>query len=107
MFAGKSTELLRRVKRYQISGKKCLTVKYQADVRYSATHISTHDQQMIAAESCFRLEELESSDAESSWINYDVIGIDEGQFFEDIVEFSEKAANMNKVIIISALNSDY
>lgn len=31
MFAGKSTELLRRVKRLQISGKKCLNIKFQAD----------------------------------------------------------------------------
>ena len=35
MFAGKSTELLRRVNRLEISGKKCLSVKYAADDRYS------------------------------------------------------------------------
>jgi predicted AAA+ superfamily ATPase len=44
MFAGKSTELLRRVKRLEISGKKCLSIKYAADTRYSADSISTHDQ---------------------------------------------------------------
>ena len=43
MFAGKSTELLRRVKRLEISGKKCLSIKYSADDRYSAECISTHD----------------------------------------------------------------
>jgi len=43
MFAGKSTELVRRVKRFEISGKKCLTIKYQSDSRYSSNHISTHD----------------------------------------------------------------
>jgi len=35
MFAGKSTELLRRVNRLEISGKKCLSVKFAADNRYS------------------------------------------------------------------------
>ena len=43
MFAGKSTELLRRVNRLEISGKKCLSVKFSADTRYSNTCISTHD----------------------------------------------------------------
>lgn len=31
MFAGKSTELLRRMQRHEISGKKCLYVKYTGD----------------------------------------------------------------------------
>jgi len=43
MFAGKSTELLRRVNRLEISGKTCLSVKYAADTRYSNECISTHD----------------------------------------------------------------
>ena len=38
-----------------------------------------------------------------TWRGYDVIGIDEGQFFADIVEFSEMAANNGKVVIISSL----
>ena len=43
MFAGKTTELLRRVKRYKMAGKKTLAIKYLADDRYSKTHIWTHD----------------------------------------------------------------
>jgi thymidine kinase len=43
MFAGKSTELLRRVKRHEIAGKKCLNIKYIEDARYSEDCISTHD----------------------------------------------------------------
>ena len=43
MFAGKSTELLRRVKRHQISGKRCLNIKYIMDDRYSNDCIATHD----------------------------------------------------------------
>jgi thymidine kinase len=31
MFAGKSTELIRKVKRHEISGKRCLYVKYLQD----------------------------------------------------------------------------
>ena len=43
MFAGKSTELLRRVQRHAISGKRCLYVKFAADTRYDAASIATHD----------------------------------------------------------------
>jgi len=43
MFAGKSTELMRRVKRHEISGKKCLTIKYSGDNRYSEECIASHD----------------------------------------------------------------
>ena len=43
MFAGKSTELLRRVKRHSIAGRKCLIIKYIGDDRYSDDCVSTHD----------------------------------------------------------------
>ena len=43
MFAGKSTELLRRVNKQEISGKKVLVIKYASDKRYSETMMSTHD----------------------------------------------------------------
>jgi thymidine kinase len=35
MFAGKSTELLRRIKRYRVASKKCMVVRYANDNRYS------------------------------------------------------------------------
>jgi thymidine kinase len=44
MFAGKTTELLRRVQRHAISGKSCLYIKYAADTRYDISCIATHDQ---------------------------------------------------------------
>jgi thymidine kinase len=40
---GKSTELLRRIRRYTIAKRRCLVVKYKADTRYSETEFSTHD----------------------------------------------------------------
>ena len=43
MFSGKSTELLRRLKRYEIAGHNILRVKFAEDCRYSVDSISTHD----------------------------------------------------------------
>ncbi len=45
MFSSKSTELLRRLKRYEIAGHNILRVKYAEDCRYSVDSISTHDRQ--------------------------------------------------------------
>jgi len=43
MFAGKSTELMRRMKRHEVAGNKCLRIKYSEDTRYSNDSIATHD----------------------------------------------------------------
>ena len=39
--------------------------------------------------------------------NYDVVGIDEGQFFEDIIEFCEEAANSGKIVVVAALDGTF
>ena len=43
MFAGKSTEMLRRLTRLEIAGKKCLAIKFSNDNRYSSDCITTHN----------------------------------------------------------------
>jgi thymidine kinase len=46
-------------------------------------------------------------DIGSLYLQYDVIGIDEGQFFADVVSWSDQAANDGKVVIISALDGTF
>jgi thymidine kinase len=44
MFSGKSSELHRVVRRYQIANKRCLVANYAADNRYSEEQVTaTHD----------------------------------------------------------------
>lgn len=38
---------------------------------------------------------------------YDVIGIDEGQFFGEIVDFCEAMANKNKIVVVAALDGTF
>ena len=40
-------------------------------------------------------------------MKYDVVGIDEGQFFEDIVDFSQDLANSGTIVIVAALDSTF
>ena len=37
------TELLRRVKRYQVAAYNCIVIKYENDNRYDKDGIATHD----------------------------------------------------------------
>jgi thymidine kinase len=80
MFSGKTTELIRRLKRYQIAKYKCLIVKYANDDRYSENDIVSHDQQSLAAVSARQIRDFKSKALE-----YDVVGIDEGQFVSSIL----------------------
>ena len=80
MFSGKTTELIRRLKRYQIAKYKCLIVKYANDVRYNATDIVSHDRQSLAAVSANKIAELKTKA-----LDYEVIGIDEGQFVSILI----------------------
>ena len=80
MFSGKSTELQRRIKRHTIAKKDCLVIKYYKDTRYSEDKMATHDNQLLTAMSAGSLEPILET-----WAKHDVIGIDEGQFFPDVI----------------------
>jgi thymidine kinase len=105
MLSGKSSELLRRLRRYKIGGKTTFLIKYVEDRRYNASNdeLLTHDE--------YKTKCNHISDGDLRYIegldNVDVIGIDEGQFFSDIDTFAENWANKGKIIIIAALDSDY
>ncbi|XP_037093989.1 thymidine kinase, cytosolic-like [Pollicipes pollicipes] len=103
MFSGKTTELIRRLKRYQVSKHRCLIIKYAKDTRYDEGGISTHDLQTLAAVSATSLEPLKRI----ANTEYSVIGIDEGQFFPDCVPFAEELANLGKIVIVAALDATF
>ncbi|QRM15388.1 thymidine kinase [Mudlarkpox virus] len=105
MFSGKTTELARLIRRFIISDRKCIIIKHCSDTRYAEENLEaiyTHDKISMKALSSNNLltliPELDK---------YDVIGIDEGQFFDDLVDFSETMANRGKKVIIAALNGNF
>uniref|UniRef100_A0A1B6CY01 Thymidine kinase n=1 Tax=Clastoptera arizonana TaxID=38151 RepID=A0A1B6CY01_9HEMI len=102
MFSGKTTELIRRLKRYQFANYRCSIFRYAKDDRYSKTEIATHDRCSLPAVSAVAL-----SQYENEMDDFEVIGIDEGQFFPDVVEFCEKMANKGKIVIVAALDGTY
>uniref|UniRef100_A0A1I7YBT0 Thymidine kinase n=1 Tax=Steinernema glaseri TaxID=37863 RepID=A0A1I7YBT0_9BILA len=102
MFSGKSTELFRHMNRYELAGKKTVLVKYAKDDRYDSEMASTHDKRKMKALKAIRLCEVIDTIQD-----YQVIGVDEGQFFDDIVTYAEALANMGKTVIIAALDGDF
>ncbi|AEN03663.1 thymidine kinase [Yokapox virus] len=102
MFSGKSTELIRIVKRYQIAKYNCIVINHSSDIRYGISNVFTHDNNSYSAIQTSKL-----SDLIDIVENFTVIGIDEGQFFQDIVEFCENMANKGKIVIVAALDGTF
>jgi thymidine kinase len=102
MFSGKTTELMRRITRFRLAKLDCAVIKYNADTRYSVEDACTHDDRKLSAIPAERLE-----DVYQQVKNMDVVGIDEGQFFPDIVAFSERLANEGKIVIVAALDGTF
>lgn len=103
MFAGKTTELMRRIRREIFACRRCFVIKYGKDTRYSQDAMSSHDKAMLKAHASVNV----LSEVGNDWKDFDVIGIDEGQFFSDLLEFSTAAADAGKTVIISALDGDF
>eukprot|EP00796_Vickermania_ingenoplastis_P010067 gene10067-7037_t len=103
MFAGKTTELMRRIRREIYARRSCFVIKYVKDTRYSAEAVASHDQAKLKVHAAVsRL-----CDVGDTWEQFDVIGIDEGQFFPDLLPFASRAADAGKTVIVSALDGDY
>ncbi len=103
MFSGKSTRLIEQMRKYVYKAKKTIMVKYYADQRYSEkSEVVTHDLIKYDSINCKLLR-----NSFDTLKQYDVIGIDEGQFFADLVEVCEELALMGKIILIAALNGDF
>ena len=106
MFSGKTTELIRRCKLHEVSKKRVLKIKFAFDRRFGENGeniaISTHCGIQSSAVACTKLEELGDQ-----FLDYEVIAVDEGHFFVDIVEFCENAANNGKIVVVSSLQGTF
>ena len=104
MFSGKSEELIRRLRRARIARQKVQIFKPAIDTRYSDDHIVSHGEMRIesrAVEGSRQLLEAIEPDTE-------VIGIDEGQFFDqDLPAVCSALADRGMRVIVAGLDQDY
>tara|TARA_B100000886_G_C20391606_1_gene478519 strand:+ start:505 stop:1029 length:525 start_codon:yes stop_codon:yes gene_type:complete len=99
MFSGKTTELLRIANRLKSINDNILLVNYEEDKRYSSENISTHN---LIQMNCTFTKNLLNLKYDS----YDIICINEGQFFIDLIEFCNIYLKHNKKIYVCGLDGD-
>ena len=78
MFAGKTTELQRRIALAHAAGRRVLVVKPARDTRYADDAIVTHPGARVAARAVATLDEIADTSSSSA---ADLIAIDEIHFF--------------------------
>jgi thymidine kinase len=104
MFSGKSEELIRRLRRAKIARQKVQVFKPDIDSRYSNDHIVSHSEMRHeSANIKSATEVLAKVDADT-----EVVGIDEGQFFDnELVKVANTLARRGVRVIIAGLDQDY
>jgi thymidine kinase len=104
MFSGKSEELIRRVRRAQIARQKVQLFKPRLDARFSRDEIVSHSEMKMPSQVVERARDilgLVEPDTE-------VVGIDEGQFFDpSLVEVADALASRGMRVIVAGLDQDY
>ncbi len=107
MFSGKTTELMRRIKRHMVIGNKPLIINSIKDTRCDS-EIKSHDNCVLTAVKLERLSDL-SGHSEYDLDNYQVVAIDESQFFPDLIEFvTEVLIKQHGLhVIATGLNGDF
>ena len=104
MFSGKSEELIRRLRRAQIARQRVQIFKPVIDTRFADDHIVSHSDMRIQSEAVATsrlLLERVGTDAE-------VVGIDEGQFFDlELPMVCNTLADRGVRVIVAGLDQDY
>jgi thymidine kinase len=104
MFSGKSEELIRRLRRARIAQQKVQIFKPAIDTRYSDDHIVSHGEMRIESANVDGARQLLESVEEDT----EVIGIDEGQFFDqELPAVCSALADRGMRVIVAGLDQDY
>lgn len=103
MFSGKTTELLRRLTILKEAGLNVLYITSTLDTREFISHNKGIGKPDMAFCSTHTLMSTRSYSAV-----FNVIGIDEAQFFDDLPEFCiEMSEKYGSKVIVAGLNSDF
>lgn len=105
MFAGKTEELMRRLRRHECAHRRVITVKHTFDNRVDVNCIDSHAGKMrlaLAADSAATLQTLVDS------AHPEVVAIEEVQFFPtEVLQTILDLVDTGKIVIVSGLDTDF
>jgi len=104
MYAGKTEELIRRVKRLEFARQNIIVFKPQMDTRYALDEVVSHNNTRTRSVNITSAKEI------MDYVNdqTDVIAIDEIQFLdEEAVRICEHLADSGIRVIVSGLDRDF
>jgi thymidine kinase len=103
MFSGKTSELIRRLKRLKVIGKNILVVNSAKDTRSPEQVLKTHDNVKF---NCLKVYDLFDIINKPEFDAADIIAIDEAQFFPRLKKFVDCCLHVNKSVILAGLDAD-
>ena len=103
MFSGKTEELIKRIKKIEFSKQKFIVFKPKVDSRNPKEKIISHAKNEISSKIAEKTEDIFTYGK-----SFDVVAIDEAQFFnKDLVSICNKLANKGVRVIVAGLDMDY
>lgn len=104
MFAGKSEEIIRRIRRIEYAKRKVVCFKPKIDNRYSLNEIVSHNKNRKASYVISSSQEIIPFIDETTY----AVVIDEAQFFDEgIIDVCENLANLGIRVIVGGLDLDF
>lgn len=111
MYSSKTTELLRRLFTVSEVNLNSLYINNSIDNRNQLDVFSSHNPQLKSTLSNNKVKMISVknlSDVEDSLLNSsDIIGVDEAQFFDDLMIIKDWVDKKNKRVVIAGLDGDF
>lgn len=107
MFSGKTEELIRRMRRVVLARQDVLLVKPSIDDRYSKDEVVSHSDFRMPA---VNVQPDQSGKILDYWVERGspgTVGIDEGQFFTDLLPVVKSLTGRGVRVLIAGLDLDY
>ena len=105
MFAGKSTHLIKTVWGFRAIHIPVFVIKHVIDDRYEKEKVSSHN---LVTHDCHTCDHLMPLLEHPQYTACRVVVLDEAQFFEDLVQFVQKASDVDKKnVIVYGLSGDF
>lgn len=104
MFAGKTEELIRRIKRIDYAKKEVLVFRPRIDNRYSDSEVVSHSNYRYKANIIDNATEILDFVTKNTY----AIAVDEAQFFDaNLIKVSEHLADRGIRVIVAGLDKDF